>query len=720
MIRIPLLFWLLGLSVIFLFASEHPPLEATRVMKGPHLDGFLDDEVWQEALPFTAFKMVEPTPGLTPTEATELRILYDENNLYIGVHCFDGQPQQIAAHSMAHDNNLEGRSEDVIKILLDPFQDKRTAYLFFVNPRGAKSEGLGTGEHFSLNWDGIWDAKSRITETGWSAEIKIPFKTISFNPALEAWGLNLERYIPRKQETIRLSGIDRNSFFYNPREAALMHGISKIRQGLGLTFRPYGIVSAYKNHALHNKAQNEADGGFDLYKNFTPNLVGAVSVNTDFAETEVDERRINLTRFPLFFPEKRNFFLEGSEIFNFGISIDDDIVPFFSRRIGLYKGQQIPIDVGAKLYGKIGQTNLALVDVKTRSGAGLTEQNFFAGRVSQNIWTESRVGVVFTHGDPLGLRNRLLGADFLYNTARFFGNNNFAIGLWWLYNWNTLPTGTHHAYGCKIDYPNDLVDLSLTYQLVGDAIKPGLGYLHRSNYSYFREGARYQPRPTHGLLGDWVRQFFFKLNTQIYWDLSGRLESREIEIVPLSFRTESGENFELAVVPNRDVLPYAFEVSDGVLLPAKSYDFTRYKMELESASHRKIQLEAEYEMGEFYSGRLHALTLGGSLKYKGYMTIQISGSRVKGRLPEGDFNENVIRAKADLFLSPQLGLMNYIQYDDVSRELGSSSRLRWEISPGNLIFFVYNHSWVRQNDPRSRFEPQETRAVLKAQFSLRR
>jgi hypothetical protein len=257
--------------------------------------------------------------------------------------------------------------------------------------------------------------------------------------------LNVERYIPRKVEIIRLSGTSYDSFFYNAMEATPLGGIAGVKQGKGITFRPYGIASTTTDHELGLEGQQKANGGFDIYKNFTPNLVGALSYNTDFAETEVDERQINLTRFPLFFPEKRTFFLEGSEIFNFGTTsgYHENFIPFFSRRIGLYEGNQIPILFGTKLYGKIGNTSLGFLDVQTKkiSELGLAADNFFAGRIYQNIWAESKVGLIFTDGDPSGGKNQLLGFDFTYRTSRLQGNKNFLAAFWSAYNWNREKTG---------------------------------------------------------------------------------------------------------------------------------------------------------------------------------------------------------------------------------------------------------------------------------------
>jgi len=723
------------MSAVLASAGLAAEVKAVRVKQGPKLDGALSDPVWQEAVPFSAFKMAEPKPNQEPTERTEVRIIYDDSNLYIGVLCLDSEPSRISANSLSHDNGSSGggmgnyyghggdsAEDDLIRVLLDPFQDKRKAYIFFVNPRGARGEGLITAGSASLDWDGIWGAESRILKDGWSAEFKIPFKTLSFNPGLTVWGVNVERVIARKQEKIRLSGTNLDSNFYNPMEAADLAGIAGFKQGHGITVRPYGLASALKDHTT-GESPETLDGGVDIYKNFTPNLVGVFSYRMDFAETEVDERRINLTRFSLYFPEKRMFFLEGSDIFSFSSSIS--FTPFFSRTVGLYEGRQIPITFGAKLFGKVGKTSLALLDVQTGSysntdaGINLGSQNFLAARITQDIFAESKVGLVFTNGSPSGEKNTLAGLDFRYSSSKFLGNKNIMLAAWGVYNWNETDEGRHHGFGFRADYPNDLWNFQSTYAYYGEALDPGMGYLMRKSIQTGFARLAFQPRPRKGWLADAVRQFYFEASADYYWDLSGNLESYQISLSPLSFRTESGEQFSFQIEPKHDVLPANFEVAAGVVLPPGAYNFTSYQFNFESAGHRKVTFDAGYTFGQFYSGHYDDIQGGVTLKYKGYLNLGFETELVRGRLPEGRFHENVYQLKADIFLSADLGLMNYIQYDNMSHELGWSARLRWRISPGNEIYFVYNQNWEKRWDPTSRFYPLEQKGVIKISLSIR-
>lgn len=715
---------ILGQAVIFAYDLHVVSGQIPALSRSPHMDGLLTDPIWQQAPLFTDFKMVHPQTGASPTEKTELRVLFDHKNLYIGVFCFTQDPTTIAVTDLSHDQ--EGDGNDNIRILIDPFQDKRNAYVFLVNPKGARTEGLAGGEYFSTNWDGIWEAKSKILPNGWSTEIRIPFKTLSFNPKLESWGFNVERYIAQRMEVIRLSGISKDSFFYNPAEAASLDGIKNVKQGNGFTFKPFAILdTSEKNHQEENRVW-KVNGGFDLYKNFTPNLVGVLTYRTDFAETEVDERQINLTRFSLYFPEKRAFFLEGSEIFEFEGSggFSPAVIPFFSRNIGLYQGEQVPVLWGGKLYGKIGNTNIALLDVKTKSIKDIPGQNFFAGRIYQNIFSESKIGMIFTAGEPgTTASNTLLGVDFKYATSRFMKNKNFSVGGWWVTNHNQYQEGNHSGYGFKIDYPNDLIDTAASYAMVGDALNPGLGFVPRNNIHLLSANFQYKPRPEKGLLGKWFRQMFLATFMEFYWDLQGNLESTRVSFSPFTyFETESGDTFEFFLIHQKEVLKEPFELSPEVVIPPGDYDFVRYQFEIETAAHRFASMNIEYETGGFYNGTLSNLELALSCNIKGNIKLGLEGNFVHGDLPQGTYKENLYRAKADFYLNPDLGLMTYLQYDSVSENIGVNFRFKWNISPGNTIYFVYNKSWeqdLNRLEHSNRFWPMQDRGIFKVQFTWR-
>ncbi|MCU0363044.1 MAG: carbohydrate binding family 9 domain-containing protein [Bacteroidales bacterium] len=713
-----LIILLASLFLTYAVPGQELRIAALKSATAPLIDGRLDDEVWKNAIPFSEFRMVEPVPGNTPTELTEISIIYTPGSVIFGIRCHDSEPGKISALNMMRDK-AEEPEEDQVSILLDPFLDKRTGYVFIVNPKGAKSEGFASGEHLSLGWDGLWDARCTIDDEGWTAEIAIPFLTVAFNPKLTTWGFNLERYIARKQEIIRFSGISLNSYFSNPADAGLLDGIEDIKQGLGVTFRPYGKLSRNDDKTDDEKADYSVTGGFDLYKNITPNLTAAITVNTDFAETEVDQRRINITRFPLYYPEKRTFFLEGSDIFEYGSTSSSTFLPFFSRRIGLYKGEQVPLDFGAKVFGKVGNTNISVLDVQSGSSGPLQSTNMFAGRVSQNILEESRVGVILTNGSQSGEKNTLSGADFRYKTSKFMGTDNFSVDLWGVKNWNEKKGGNKSGFGFKIDYPNDLIDAALSYTFFGDSIDPGLGFLPRKGYHMTNLGFRYMPRPAGGFVGDIVRQFTFGFRLQNYWRLNGDPESMNFRLSPLVFKTESGEEVSFEVEWIRDVLQEDFEVSDGVIIPVGDYRFMNYGLEVSTASHRMFVLSLESRFGEFYDGELTDISGAISGRFGGYVTIEAGANNVRGWMPQGNFTENVLFARLNLYLNPNLGINNYLQYDDGSEEIGYNGRLFWQIRPGNIIYLVYNNNTGKSSNTDHRYKALEDQVLFKIQMSIR-
>lgn len=692
-------------------------IQAYKISHPPKLDGLLKEKVWKEAIPFSNFRMINPYEGSQPSEKIELRILYNSQFMFIGVECGDRHPDKITVNSLKHD--FSPNRNDTIKILIDPFQDQRTAYVFMTNAHGARRDGIAVGNHLRTNWDGLWEVKSQVTHRGWSTEIKIPFKTISFNPSMKIWRINVERYIPRKDETDRLSGISRDSLFTNSADAALLKGIHDIHQGKGVTIRPFSILSQTGEQNSGMEHSWTTDLGFDIYKHFAPHLVGVFSLNTDFAETEVDERRINLTRFPLFFPEKRTFFLEGSEIMAFGPR-SAHFKPFFSRRIGLYEGEQVPVHFGLKFYGRVKDTNLALLDVRTRSFQNLPAQNFFVGRVSQNIFAQSKVGMIFTSGKPSSNPqfNRLLGFDFVYSTSRFRENKNLSVGGWWVYNWNP-KNARHYGYGLKIDYPNDLWLINLKFNEFGEALDPGLGFLPRKSSRFFEAFLSYRPRPKKGLLDQLVRQFFFKFEPRFWWNLEGELETSRLYMEIFNARLESTDSIKFDLISTQENLPVDFSVTPNVIIPAGKYRFSRKQIIFISAPFRSINLRTTYNFGEFYNGHLDRLSLSTSYSFKGYIDFELSLNLVKGFLPQGNFKKHVFQVKTDIFIAPNRGLMSYIQYDNESQTLGLNFRFKWQIKPGNNIYLIYRRGWERHWNPTSHFFPIWDRGILKLQLSIR-
>jgi len=376
---------------------EPPAAVAHRAEGAIHLDGRLDEPDWKAATPIGSLTQREPVEGSAPTEPTEVLVLFDDEALYIGIVCTEPHPRSVVSTQLTRDANLD--VDDQVTIVIDPFFDHRNGFFFQINPAGARSDGQisNNSQYLTREWDGIWDAAVTRTADRWTAEILIPFKTLRFKPDQTVWGFNVERQIKHLFETDRWAAARVTSWIGNLADAGQLTGLEGARQGRGLDVRPY--VSGGRD-----TGNGEFTGGVDVFKNLTPNLNASVTVNTDFAETEADIRQVNLTRFPLFYPEKRTFFLEGAGVFDVaGLTDGTDLIPFFTRRIGLYgdenTGGEVPIDVGAKLVGRQSNVNIGVLDVETRDvpEVSLRRQNLFAARVSR-WWRCDRFELLISGG----------------------------------------------------------------------------------------------------------------------------------------------------------------------------------------------------------------------------------------------------------------------------------------------------------------------------------
>ena len=413
--------------------SYKKSLEAIKINPGEiTLDGKLDESFWSNITGIEDFLMQEPIEGGEPSEKTVIKVAYDEKFLYIGAVLYDSNPEGIKSFKMRKDSPLN--TDDRFMLILDTYLDGRNAYFFEINPKGLMGDGLltiGQGLSLNKNWDGIWRPWTHIGDFGWSTEIRIPFHTLNFDPKTSTWGINFQRTVRRKNEEILWSGHKRNQGLFRPQNAGILTGLKGISQGLGLEIVGYGKTEASKvQNEKGNGFNNNAgvDGGIDINYNLTPGLKASMTINTDFAETEVDDRQINLTRFPIRFPEKRDFFLEGANIYQFAPR--SGVYPYFSRKIGLQSGSPIPILFGGRVIGKIGKVEVAAQQVKTRETSSLNSEDFSVIRLKQNFWKESSVGILYTRrhtskgneiNPPLPDRNTL-GVDLTLNWYRRFFN----------------------------------------------------------------------------------------------------------------------------------------------------------------------------------------------------------------------------------------------------------------------------------------------------------
>lgn len=691
---------------------------------GVILDGVLNEPAWRAADSIPNLTAIEPIEGAAPLARTVIRLLANERTLVVGIECHDPQPSGIVSYSKARDADLG--NEDHIKLVFDTFLDGRSGYVFAVNPGGARYDALvaNQGEDEAKEWDTAWEAATARRPWGWSVEIRIPIQSLSFRRGLTEWGFNVQRRVQRLLETSRWASPRRDAKIAHPARAGLVTGLPSFDYGIGMTIRPSFSGGAQKPSELAG-TEGTADPSLDVTQRIGPNALASLTANTDFAETEVDTRRTNLTRFSLFFPEKRTFFLEGSDIFAFGLGLtsDDrpDVVPFFSRRAGLLEDHEVRILGGGKLNGRAGNTNFGALAVRTDGetfspDSGLDSvpaTTMGAVRIKQNVLRESSVGAIATFGDPEGRPGAwTAGTDWTYQTSHFQGNKNFLVGAWGLLTRRDGLTGDRSAAGFSVQYPNDVWEANLNYKRIGDGFDPSVGFVSRTGVQLWSSRIAYTYRPG----WSWLRQMLHELEPQLVLDNGGRWQGYRVFTAPFNWRFESGDRLEFNLVPEGERLDSTVEIADSVFLRPGAYHWMRYRLEADFASKRPVSGRATWWFGTFYGGTLHQLTLRAQINPFPGASFELTQERDIGRLPAGNFTQQLFGARASVYFSPDLQLSSFVQYDNTSRSLGANTRLRWTFDPLGDLFVVYNHNLV---DRTGGWVLESNQLLLKVQYAVR-
>jgi hypothetical protein len=676
------------------------------------IDGRLDEPAWAAAPAIEQLVMVEPRPGAPASLRTRVRVLAGPRAIVVGVRCDDDDPRGIVSFTKERDGNLD--AEDHVRLVFDTYLDGHSGFVFGANPGGARYDALvsGGGASENANWDGVWEAATQRDASGWTLELRVPIETLAFKPGLATWGFNVQRRIQRLQETNRWASPQLDIALTQMARAGRLEGLPAFDDGLGLSVRP-SLVGGFED-AAGARLTGRGEMSLDAVQRLGP-ARARLSVNTDFAETEVDTRQTNLTRFALFFPEKRAFFLEGADVFEFGAGLRGAIAPFFTRRIGLVEGQAVSLLAGLKLNGRFGPTSVAGLAVRTRREPGLAPAvTLGALRVKRNVFAESEIGVLATLGDALGRQGAaLFGADIYLQSSRFRGRRNVVAGLWWLSTRRADLGGSRSAWGLKLAYPNDLVDASLVYRRIGAAFDPSLGFVPRRNVKSYLLTAAWNPRPARSF----VRQRFHQLEATLDTDLQDRWESYRGFVVPFNWQLESGERFEVSAAVVGERLGQTFEVAPGLHIAPGAYDWRRYGVVAQSAAKRRLAAQASWTTGGFYAGRLDELGLEVTWTPSPLLTLQLSGEHNRGRVLGQGLRQTLVGTRVRLNLSPDLQLNSFIQYDTDSRVLGANTRLRWTFHPRGDAFLVYNHD-LRRVTERLRFDANAL--LFKVQYTLQR
>ena len=670
-------------------AAEGKVVRLFRTATPPTLDGRLDDAVWSDAAIMEDLHQYEPVDHGEPSEPTTVYLAYDEENLYVAARMWDSEPERILALEMVQNRDL--RWDDSLAIYLDPFNNKRTGYHFQVNPNGSRDDAVfETPTNANADWDGIWHAEARIDEAGWVAEFAIPFKTLNFDPDNPDWGFSIERSIARKQEEIAWVSYNRQ---VNPGTTGVISGLTGLQQGRGLDIAP-SIVSTQSRDFQTGTSGVDTEPSVDLFYNFTPSLTGALTVNTDFSATEVDDRQINLTRFDLFFPEKRDFFLRDVDIFSFG-GLEQNGMPFFSRRIGLSDGgRPVDLEVGAKLTGRAGRWNIGVLDIQQDAYQGVDATNLFVGRAAANILEESSIGMIVTDGNPQGnLDNSLVGVDFRYRNTALPSGKTLEGELWYQRSDTEGLRSDQDAWGWRIASPNSEGFAGwLGYDVFEKHFNPALGFVNRENVRRGEFAIQHSRRLDHPTIRE-LSHFFL---AEDFHKLSGGLESRRFYLQPLGVVTHAGDEFAIDWSRDREILLEDFAISDDVVIPPGDYEFNAYGFEAVGASIRAVAPRLEAEVGEFFGGDIVSVTTGVGWRPNRHLFLQLNYAYNDVQLPYGDFTARLIRINADYAFNARWSWLNLLQYDNDSNSAGINSRLRWNPRAGKDLYIVLNHGFDAQ------------------------
>lgn len=681
----------------------------------PKIDGVIDDPAWELADVMEGFVQVEPRPGAPASQRTELKLLRTDDALYVAYLAFDDTPEGIRASQRARDANLD--PDDRIEILLATLGDGRNAFWFQIGPAGGQGDALIglSGSSFQKDWDGIWMARSTRTEVGWFAEFEIPFATLDFDPQLEQWGFNARRFVRRAEEESRWASASPDSRFFAPHDFGVLEGMGGIERRLGLDIRPFGKASF---EDLDGDITRELDGGLDLFWRLTPNAKLSLSLNTDFAEAEVDDRQLNLTRFPLFFPEKRDFFLEDSSAFLFGSGSSNDVLPFFSRRIGLDANREpVPILGAGKFVWRDENWSLGLLDAQVDDTNGVDGQNLAVVRLQRRLGSQSDVGIIATNGDPAVDRSaQTIGVDANLRTRELFGDQRARLSASIV---STRVEGASEDGGSErgsaqrleLDYPNDLVDAGVAYTRVEDDFDPRLGFVRRPGTETWSGDFYFQPR-----MDGAIRRVRTGLSPTRIESIDGGVESESLALVPLEVSWVRGDTVTPTLRFDREVLDEPFDVAGEIPVDAGDYSFARYGIELETSDRRAVALSARFEGGGFYDGQRRDYGLSLIWFQSAAFNWVLSYDQNQVRLPSGEDDLHIVSNQFVLVPDQDLSLKLLVQYDSVSDDLGADARVRWIRSPGNEVFFVVSQSYLADAGS---FRPTRTDAVLKVGWTLR-
>ena len=680
-------------------ADGRVTLRAFRLSEPITVDGVLDDPVYEQVPAADGFLQQEPDEGAPASESTRVWVFYDADSLYIAADLEEEHPERLMASEMRRDHRSIGWN-DSFQLVLDTFYDRRNGFLFHTNALGALFDAQVTDErNTNSDWNTVWWVKTQIGEDGWTMEIRIPFRSLRYAAGgAQLWGINFQRNIKHKNEkaffTATPQAYNREALIRLSNAATLV-GLEAPPGSRRMELKPYAIGS--QHHAPLRDTLNEWSGdvGADFKFGVTDGLTADVTWNTDFAQVEDDETQINLSRFSLFFPEKREFFLEGQGVFDFGgrqthlfRGPTDVPIPFFSRSIGISGGSAVPILGGARLHGRSGAYTMGLMNIQTGDVPGIDAQstNFSAFRLKRDIFSRSNIGVIATHRN---LNADGSGANSLYGVdGNFAPTEHLRVSTFYMATREPGVENGHQAasYMGQFRYDTDLFDVSAERLYLGEDFNPGMGFVRRRDFTKNGGSVQFSPRPR-GI--DRIRQFEFKAEANQYDRLDGEMETRKYTFEGRAI-FESSDRFVVDHSLTEERLLEGFALSRDVDVPAGDYRFSRTGVRFWLGTHRAVSGYLRYEFGDFFGGSRREVSYWGRAEVNQRFSMEPNISLNWITVPQGEVRAQVSRLRATYTVSPRSFVGALVQYNSAAQLVSANVRFRWEYSPGSDVFVVFS------------------------------
>jgi hypothetical protein len=707
-------------EVISRDASGRVTIRAVRVVGPLRVDGQLDEATYAANRPMSDFIQIEPKPGSPATEKTELWLLFDDDRVYVAGRCWESQPARMVANEMRRDNNNAWQN-DHLAFVFDTFYDRRNSVEFAVTPIGGRMDGQITSERqYNGDWNTVWAAAVGRFEGGWTFEVAIPFKSLRYRPGpAQIWGFNARRSNRWKNEMSYLTALPAGrgmGAIMLASLAATVVGLEAPPGSRNLEVKPYATANLTSDLTASPPVSNNPGGdvGADVKYGITQNLTADVTVNTDFAQVEADELQVNLTRFNLFFPEKREFFLENQGTFAFGgvstfgqsAGSTDTPTLFYSRRIGLDRGRAVPILAGGRLTGRLGRFNVGVLNIQSNDepARGALATNFSAVRVKRDVLRRSSIGALLTRRS---VGQNGIGANEAYGidgTFSFF--DNLSINTYWAQTRTAGLSGDDTSYRTQLDYTGDRYGVQLERLAVGAHFNPEIGFVRRADMRKNFGQFRFSPRPRSIQS---VRKFSWIGSIGYFENGMGRLETRERD-AEFAVEFQSSDRLSIAFGDSREFLPRPFRIASGVTLPVGTYDFVSVRTGVTLGQQRRVSANVAVEHGTFYSGHKTVLDVGrGRMNLTPQLSIEPRLSITWVDLLEGSFATRLVGSRVTYTMSPLMFASALLQYNSCSNAVAANVRLRWEYQPGSELFVVFNE---QRDTLASRFPTLANRALI--------